>query len=149
MTGPETPPPVSVPLSVSTAMGAGQDLEGAQGAQGTEDGDAAFTAGFFALELELLELPCVRETALVRTDLADEGDALVLAYVPLSPEQEAGGRRAVLGAAERRLPWVPAHAVAVDSIPRTADGSVRGDLLVDRLLPQIARDLMSPVAMSD
>ncbi|MDH6577485.1 hypothetical protein [Kitasatospora sp. MAP5-34] len=111
--------------------------------------DVAFDEGFFALELELLELPCIREVALVHTELPDLGETLLVAFVPLSPEQEGSGRRAANAACARRLPGVFAHAVATSDIPRSADGEVRASVLVDRLLPQIARDLTSPVEMSD
>lgn len=111
--------------------------------------DTSFDEGFFALELELLELPVVREAAVVRTRLPDLGETVLVAFVSLSPEQEASGRQAVLAACQRCLPWVFAHAVAVDGIPRTADGAVRAGRLLDQALPQIARDLMSPVSMSD
>ncbi|MFI2379165.1 hypothetical protein ACH5AO_29550 [Streptomyces sp. NPDC018964] len=113
------------------------------------DGETGFDEGFFALELELLELPVVREGTVVRTQLPDLGETVLVAFVPLSPEQEASGRQAVLAACQRCLPWVFAHAVAVDDIPRAADGAVRVGRLLDQALPQIARDLMSPVAMSD
>ncbi|MFJ6612839.1 hypothetical protein ACIQPT_21475 [Streptomyces sp. NPDC091289] len=108
-----------------------------------------FEPAFFALELELLELPCVKDIAVLRTRLPEVGETLVVVYVPLSADQEIGGRRAALAACERRLPWVLSHAVAVDSIPRRAGGEARTGLLIDRLLPQIARDLLSPMEMSD
>ncbi|MFJ3928307.1 hypothetical protein [Streptomyces sp. NPDC090022] len=116
------------------------------------DGDTPaeeFEPAFFALELELLSLPCVKDIALLRTRLPEVGETLVVAFVPLAADQEIGGRRAALAACERRLPWVLSHAVAVDAIPRTADGHPRTGLLIDRLLPQIARDLLSPMEMSD
>ncbi|MET9464334.1 MULTISPECIES: hypothetical protein [unclassified Streptomyces] len=109
-----------------------------------------FETAFYALELELLDLPCVQDVAVMRTRLPEVGETLVVAFVPLpEEEQEAGGRQAALAACERRLPWVLSHAVAVDAIPRAADGSPRTGLLIDRLLPQIARDLLSPMEMSD
>lgn len=126
------------------------DPYGAEG--GTADGgpqDGGVDAGFFALERELLELPCVRESAVLLTSLPDLGETVLVAFVPLDADQEAAGRRAVLAACQRLLPWVFAHALATDEIPRSATGSVRAPVLLDRLLPQIARDLMSPVAMSD
>ncbi|POX56987.1 hypothetical protein C3489_01665 [Streptomyces sp. Ru71] len=113
------------------------------------DEQTGFDEGFFALERELLELPCVRECAVVRTELPDLGETVVVAFVPVSADQEAAGRRAILAACERCLPWLFGHVVAVDRIPRAADGSVRAGKLIDQALPQIARDLMSPVAMSD
>ncbi|KFF98887.1 hypothetical protein PV367_39825 [Streptomyces europaeiscabiei] len=105
--------------------------------------------GFFALEGELLELSCVRECAVVLTDLPELGSAVVAAFVPPTPRQEISGRRAVLAACQRNLPELYAHAVAVDEVPRTDQGAVHGSELLDRVLPQIARDLMSPAAMSD
>ncbi|MEU3609213.1 hypothetical protein AB0E83_27755 [Streptomyces sp. NPDC035033] len=108
-----------------------------------------FESAFFALELELLELPCVKDVAVLRTRLPEVGETLVVVYVPLAEDQEAGGRQAALAACERLMPWVPAQATAVDSVPRTADGTVRAGLLIDSLLPQIARDLLSPMEMSD
>lgn len=111
------------------------------------DEQTGFDEGFFALERELLELPCVRSSAVVRTHLPDVGETVVVAFVPISDKQEAAGRRAILAACERCLPWLFGHVVAVDTIPRVADGSVRADKLLDRALPQIVRDLMSPVAM--
>lgn len=109
-----------------------------------------FETAFFALELELLDLPCVQDVTVMRTRLPEVGETLVVAFVPLLDEdQEAGGRQAALAACERRMPWVLSHAVAVDVIPRAADGSARTGALIDRLLPQIARDLLSPMEMSD
>ncbi|MFB7643388.1 hypothetical protein ACFC0S_04085 [Streptomyces sp. NPDC056084] len=113
------------------------------------DEQTGFAEGFAALERELLELPCVRECAVVHTRLPDLGETVVVAFVPVAGEQEASGRRAVLAACERCLPWLFGQVVAVDAIPRTAAGDVRAGALIDRALPQIARDLMSPVAMSD
>jgi hypothetical protein len=55
----------------------------------------------------------------------------------------------VLAACQRNLPALYAHAVAVDDVPRTVEGAVREGELLDRVLPQIARDLMSPAAMAD
>ncbi|KOT33279.1 hypothetical protein ADK41_28160 [Streptomyces caelestis] len=111
--------------------------------------DADLDSGFFALEGELLELACVRECAVVHTELPELGGALVVAFVPLSPEREISGRRAVLAACQRNLPALYAHAVAVDELPRTAEGAVRKGELLDGVMPQLARDLMSPVAMAD
>jgi acyl-coenzyme A synthetase/AMP-(fatty) acid ligase len=111
--------------------------------------DADWENGFFALEGELLELACVRECAVVHTDLPELGPAVVVAFVPLAPQQEIAGRRAVLAACQRNLPALYAHAVAVDDVPRTVEGAVREGELLDRVLPQIARDLMSPAAMAD
>ncbi|MFE4635837.1 hypothetical protein ACFRJ1_21025 [Streptomyces sp. NPDC056773] len=109
-----------------------------------------FETAFFALELELLDLPCVQDVTVMRTRLPEVGETLVVAFVPLPEEdQETGGRQAALAACERRMPWVLSHAVAVDAIPRAADGSARTGVLIDRLLPQIARDLLSPMEMSD
>ncbi|WP_371572182.1 hypothetical protein [Streptomyces sp. NBC_01314] len=105
--------------------------------------------GFFALEGELLELSCVRECAVVLTDLPELGRSVVAVFVAPAPRQEISGRRAVLAACQRNLPELYAHAVAVDEVPRTAEGAVHGHALLDRVLPQIARDLMSPAAMSD
>jgi acyl-coenzyme A synthetase/AMP-(fatty) acid ligase len=111
--------------------------------------DTDWESGFFALEGELLELACVRECAVVHTDLPELGPAVVVAFVPLAPQQENAGRRAVLAACQRNLPALYAHAVAVDDVPRTVEGAVREGELLDRVLPQIARDLMSPAAMAD
>ncbi|MER5431824.1 hypothetical protein [Streptomyces sp. NPDC002588] len=111
--------------------------------------DSDLDSGFFALEAELLELACVRECALVLTELPELGGAVVVAFVPLAAEQEMAGRRAVLAACQRSLPALYAHAVAVDDIPRTVEGAVREGELLDAVLPQIARDLMSPAVMSD
>lgn len=111
--------------------------------------DADLDSGFFSLEGELLELACVRECAVVHTELPELGGALVVAFVPLAPEQEIAGRRAVLAACQRNLPALYAHAVAVDELPRTVEGAVRDGELLDGVMPQLARDLMSPVAMSD
>ncbi|MEU9653255.1 hypothetical protein AB0E00_30695 [Streptomyces sp. NPDC048110] len=129
-----------------TETGAGAAAEG-----GVEGGarDARFARDFFVLEGELLELACVRECAVVATELPELGSSVVVAFVPLAPEQEVAGRRAVLAACLRNLPAHYAHAVAVDEVPRTADGAVREDELLDQVLPQIARDLMSPMAMAD
>ncbi|MER6424960.1 hypothetical protein [Streptomyces sp. NPDC001137] len=116
---------------------------------GTEMTGIDLDCGLYAVEAELLELACVRECALVHTELPELGSAVVVAFVPLAVEQEIAGRRAVLAACQRNLPALYAHAVAVDEVPRTAEGAVREGELLDAVLPQIARDLMSPAAMSD
>ncbi|GAA4800669.1 AMP-binding enzyme [Streptomyces ziwulingensis] len=115
----------------------------------TDAADAGFARDFFALEGELLELACVRECAVVPTELPELGASVVVAFVPLGPEQEVAGRRAVLAACRRNLPDRYARAVAVDEVPRTVDGAVRAAELLDQVLPQIARDLMSPASMTD
>ncbi|MCT2594734.1 hypothetical protein LHJ74_33290 [Streptomyces sp. N2-109] len=105
--------------------------------------------GLFDLERELLELPCVREAVVLPVRLPEVGEVALLAFVPLGYGQETAGRRAVLAACGRCLPGAFAHAVATDGIPRGASGAVRSGLLLDQLLPQIARDLVSPFSMSD
>ena len=113
------------------------------------DEESNLEDGFFSLELDLLELPCLRSAAVLLTTLPELGETVLVAFVPLAPRQEAAARQAIVAACQRWLPWIFAHAVAVDAIPRAADGTVRAGRLLDQLLPQIARDLMSPVAMSD
>ncbi|MCM2413798.1 class I adenylate-forming enzyme family protein [Streptomyces sp. RKAG290] len=105
------------------------------------DGTAPLDVNVFGLEYDLMDLPCVRDTAVLRVDLPELGDALIVPFVPISLEREAGGYRAVEAACARRVPCLPAYVVPVASIPYSPTGKVRaGELLTDVLPGVLARE---------
>ncbi|MFD0023529.1 class I adenylate-forming enzyme family protein [Streptomyces sp. NPDC058382] len=105
------------------------------------DGTAPLDVNVFGLEYDLMDLDCVRDTAVLRVDLPDVGDALIVPFVPVSPEREAEGRWAVLVACASRVPCLPAHVVPVASIPYSPTGKLRaGELLAEVLVRLPARE---------
>jgi acyl-coenzyme A synthetase/AMP-(fatty) acid ligase len=89
----------------------------------------------FGLENDLMDLPCVRETAVLRTRLPEGGEALVVPFAPVAPERLESGRRAVEAACARRVPCLPAYVIPVEAIPYSPTGKVRAAQLLDEVLP--------------
>ncbi|MFI6943915.1 class I adenylate-forming enzyme family protein [Streptomyces sp. NPDC050418] len=91
----------------------------------------------FGLESDLMDLPCVRETSVLRVEVPEIGDALIVPFAAVSPERLESGRRAVQAACDRRVPCLPNYVVAVDAIPFSPTGKVRTAQLLDMVLPQV------------
>ncbi|CAM5228645.1 hypothetical protein SVIOM74S_03061 [Streptomyces violarus] len=108
---------------------------------GRNDGVAKAEAGkpldvnIFGLEADLMDLPCVRETAVLRTSLSGAGEVLVVPFTPVAPERQESGYRAVSAACARRVPCLPAYVVPVESIPYSPTGKVRAAQLLESVLP--------------
>ncbi|MFD4899719.1 class I adenylate-forming enzyme family protein [Streptomyces sp. NPDC058411] len=101
------------------------------------DETAPLDVNVFGLEYDLMDLPCVRDTVVLRVDLPTLGDALVVPIVPVSPEREEGALRAVRAACAGRVPCLPAHVLPVASIPYSPTGKVRAGELLDAVLPRV------------
>lgn len=101
------------------------------------DGTAPLDVNVFGLEYDLMDLDCVRDTAVLRVDLPGVGDALVVPFVPVSPERGAEGESAVRAACASRVPCLPAHVVRVASIPYSPTGKARAGELLARVLPRV------------
>ncbi|MFB4424027.1 class I adenylate-forming enzyme family protein [Streptomyces sp. QL37] len=101
------------------------------------DETAPLDVNVFGLEYDLMDLPCVRDTVVLRVDLPTLGDALVVPFVPVSAEREPGGRRAVRAACAGRVPCLPAHVLPVASIPYSPTGKVRAAELLEQVLPRV------------
>ncbi|ARP71424.1 hypothetical protein LK07_18530 [Streptomyces pluripotens] len=92
----------------------------------------------FGLENDLMDLPCVRETAVLRTKLSDTGeDVLIVPFAPVSPERLESGNRAVTAACARRVPCLPAYVIPVEAIPYSPTGKVRAARLLETVLPLV------------
>lgn len=92
----------------------------------------------FGLENDLMDLPCVRETAVLRTKLQDTGEeVLIVPFAPVSPERLESGRRAVAAACARRVPCLPAYVIPVEAIPYSPTGKVRAARLLETVLPLV------------
>ncbi|WP_306327708.1 class I adenylate-forming enzyme family protein [Streptomyces venezuelae] len=108
---------------------------------GRNDGVAKAEAGkpldvnIFGLEADLMDLPCVRETAVLRTSLPGAGEVLVVPFTPVAAERQESGYRAVSAACARRVPCLPAYVVPVDAIPYSPTGKVRAAQLLESVLP--------------
>ncbi|MER6424961.1 class I adenylate-forming enzyme family protein [Streptomyces sp. NPDC001137] len=103
--------------------------------------DRAVDAALFRLEADLLNLPCLRDTAVVRVALPALGDALVVPFIAVAVGREATGYRALRTACARRLPSIPAHVIAVDHIPYSPTGRIRTAELLDAVMPIITLNL--------
>ncbi|GAA4913875.1 class I adenylate-forming enzyme family protein [Streptomyces coeruleoprunus] len=101
------------------------------------EGISPLDVNIFGLESDLMDLPCVRETAVLRVDLPELGDALIVPFAPVSPEREASGHRAVQAACDRRVPCLPNYVVPVDAIPYSPTGKVRATRLLEAVLPRV------------
>lgn len=84
-----------------------------------------------------MDLPCVRETAVLRTRLPEVGEVLVVPFAAVAPERLESGRRAVEAACERRVPCLPAYVVPVEAIPFSPTGKVRAAQLLEMVLPLV------------
>ncbi|MEU1519636.1 class I adenylate-forming enzyme family protein [Streptomyces sp. NPDC005811] len=103
--------------------------------------DRAVDAALFRLEADLLNLPCLRDTAVVRVDLPALGVALVVPFIAVAVGREATGYRALRTACARRVPSIPAHVIAVDHIPYSPTGRIRTAELLEAVLPIISLNL--------
>jgi acyl-coenzyme A synthetase/AMP-(fatty) acid ligase len=110
---------------------------------GRNDGVAKMEQGnpldvnIFGLEADLMDLPCVRETVVLRVQLPELGDALIVPFAPVAAEREESGRRAVEAACARRVPCLPAHVISVPAIPYSPTGKVRATQLLESVLPLV------------
>lgn len=103
------------------------------------DETAPLDVNVFGLEYDLMDLPCVRDTAVLRVDLSTLGDALVVPIVPVSPEREAGALRAVRAACAGRVPCLPGLRPAGRVHPVQPDGQGAGGRAARRGAPARAR----------
>ncbi|MET7484780.1 class I adenylate-forming enzyme family protein [Streptomyces sp. NPDC005538] len=104
----------------------------------------------FGLENDLMDLPCVRETSVLRTRLPETGEeALVVPFAPVAPERLASGRRAVEAACARRVPCLPAYVIPVEAIPYSPTGKVRAARLLEMVLPLVRAEAAARRLSSD
>ncbi|MEW1870054.1 class I adenylate-forming enzyme family protein [Streptomyces caelestis] len=103
--------------------------------------DRALDAALFRLESDLLNLPCLRDTAVVRVGLPALGDALVVPFIAVAVGREVSGHTALRTACARRVPSIPAHVIAVDHIPYSPTGRIRTAELLEAVLPIITLNL--------
>ncbi|WP_371572181.1 class I adenylate-forming enzyme family protein [Streptomyces sp. NBC_01314] len=104
--------------------------------------DGAMDAALFRLESDLLNLPCLRDSAVVRVDLpALGGDALVVPFIAVAVGREVSGHTALKTACARRVPSIPAHVIAVDAIPYSPTGRIRTAELLEAVVPIITLNL--------
>lgn len=103
--------------------------------------DRALDAALFRLESDLLNLPCLRDTAVVRVSLPTLGDALVVPFIAVAVGREVSGHTALRTACARRVPSIPAHVIAVDHIPYSPMGRIRTAELLEAVVPIITLNL--------
>ncbi|MEU0032265.1 class I adenylate-forming enzyme family protein [Streptomyces sp. NPDC006335] len=103
--------------------------------------DRALDAALFRLESDLLNLPCLRDTAVVRVSLPSLGDALVVPFIAVAVGRETTGYTALRTACARRVPSIPAHVIAVDHIPYSPTGRIRTAELLEAVVPIITLNL--------
>lgn len=103
--------------------------------------DRALDAALFRLESDLLNLPCLRDTAVVRVGLPTLGDALVVPFIAVAVGREVSGHTALRTACARRVPSIPAHVIAVDHIPYSPMGRIRTAELLEAVVPIITLNL--------
>lgn len=103
--------------------------------------DHALDAALFRLESDLLNLPCLRDTAVVRVSLPTLGDALVVPFIAVAVGREVSGHTALRTACARRVPSIPAHVIAVDHIPYSPMGRIRTAELLEAVVPIITLNL--------
>ncbi|MFE9251318.1 AMP-binding protein [Streptomyces sp. NPDC007088] len=103
--------------------------------------DHAVDAALFRLESDLLNLPCLRDTAVIRLGLPTLGDVLLVPFVAVAVGREATGHTALRTACERRVPSIPAHVIAVDHIPRSPTGRIRTAELLRAVVPILSLSL--------
>ncbi|GAA4800662.1 class I adenylate-forming enzyme family protein [Streptomyces ziwulingensis] len=103
--------------------------------------DLAVDAALFRLESDLLNLPCLRDTAVVRVSLPTLGDALVVPFIAVAVGREATGYTALRTACARRVPSIPAHVIAVDHIPYSPTGRIETAELLRAVVPILTLNL--------
>ncbi|MCT2594735.1 acyl--CoA ligase [Streptomyces sp. N2-109] len=99
--------------------------------------DTDADAALFRLESDLLNLPCLRDTAVMRVDVPALGDALIVAFIAVAVGREGSGYTALSAACARRVPSLPAHVIAVDTIPYSPTGRISTTELLDAVVPII------------
>ncbi|WP_328304638.1 acyl--CoA ligase (plasmid) [Streptomyces sp. NBC_00435] len=109
--------------------------------------DSAVDTELFRLESDLLNLPCLRDTAVMRVSSAVLGDAIVVPFIAVAVGREATGYQALSAACARRVPSLPAHVIAVDTIPYSPTGRIRTGDLLDAVLPIITLNLQLEQSM--
>ncbi|MFJ3928306.1 AMP-binding protein [Streptomyces sp. NPDC090022] len=109
--------------------------------------DSAVDTELFRLESDLLNLPCLRDTAVMRVGGGVLGDALVVPFIAVAVGREATGYQALSAACARRVPSLPAHVIAVDTIPYSPTGRIRTADLLDAVLPIISLNLQLEQSM--
>ncbi|MFI6644743.1 class I adenylate-forming enzyme family protein [Streptomyces sp. NPDC050504] len=103
--------------------------------------DSDADTALFRLESDLLNLPCLRDTAVMRVDLPELGDALVVPFIAVAVGREVTGRAALTAACARRVPFLPAHVIPVDTIPYSPTGRIDTAELLESVLPIITLNL--------
>ncbi|MBT2466870.1 acyl--CoA ligase [Streptomyces sp. ISL-66] len=109
--------------------------------------DSAVDTELFRLESDLLNLPCLRDTAVMRVSSAVLGDAIVVPFIAVAVGREATGYQALNAACARRVPSLQAHVIAVDTIPYSPTGRIRTGDLLDAVLPIITLNLQLEQSM--
>ncbi|MEU3609212.1 AMP-binding protein [Streptomyces sp. NPDC035033] len=109
--------------------------------------DSAVDTELFRLESDLLNLPCLRDTAVMRVSSPVLGEAIVVPFIAVAVGREATGYQALSAACARRVPSLPAHVIAVDTIPYSPTGRVRTGELLDAVLPIITLNLQLEQSM--
>ncbi|MEW2070649.1 class I adenylate-forming enzyme family protein [Streptomyces sp. NPDC007346] len=108
---------------------------------------SAVDAELFRLESDLLSLPCLRDTAVMRVSSPVLGDAIVVPFIAVAVGREATGYEALSAACARRVPSLAAHVIAVDTIPYSPTGRIRSGELLDAVLPIITLNLQLEQSM--
>ncbi|GAA2133866.1 hypothetical protein GCM10009760_10450 [Kitasatospora kazusensis] len=103
--------------------------------------NGAVDTEIFRLEADLLNLPCLRDTAVMRVDVPGLGDSLVVPFIAVAVGRELTGYKTLTAACNRRIPSLPAHVIAVDHIPYSPTGTINTDELLDSVLPIIKLNL--------
>jgi hypothetical protein len=104
-------------------------------------GGRPLDVNIFGLESDLLDLPCVKDTAVLRVDLPGYGEALVVPFAAVSPDRLASGHRAVKAACARRVPCLQAFVVPVDHIPYSPTGKARSRQLLESVWPLVSLEI--------
>ncbi|PJN02269.1 hypothetical protein CG740_14525 [Streptomyces sp. CB01201] len=109
--------------------------------------DTAVDAALLRLEADLLNLPCLRDIAVMRVNHPELGDSLVVPFVAVAVGREATGVKALTATCARRLPSLATHVLAVDDIPYSPTGRIRETELLDAVVPIIALNLQLEQSM--
>ncbi|MFI2379164.1 class I adenylate-forming enzyme family protein [Streptomyces sp. NPDC018964] len=109
--------------------------------------DGAVDEALFRLESDLLNLPCLRDTAVMRVDHPKLGDALVVPFIAVAVDREQTGYQALTASCARRVPSLPAHVIAVDEIPYSPTGRIRAGELLESVVPIITLNLQLEQSM--
>jgi acyl-coenzyme A synthetase/AMP-(fatty) acid ligase len=124
------------------------ELTGRSDGVATAEKRSPLDVNVFGLEDDLMDLPCVRETSVLRTRHELLGEVLIVPFVPVSPDREASGRRAIQAACARRVPCLPAHVVTVGKIPYSPTGKVRATQLLGEVIDQVLAAVTAEPALA-